>query len=256
MDETSFGSVSSFLFDLGQTPRGGSKITKALKRSGLYWGNHLVDLFADKTFKENRIHMHPAVLTSGRLSEMGACFGVIPVTNPEQVVEGAGFAKSILNMRTDGLNPAANVVTQLFNIQREAKSLTDLDVISSEHLLHQLLVSKKSVFQNAFQVKGNAADVNIEEVAGQTLALARDVALSRDDEADAIETEVRRQLVEEVLSTGGQLTPGQHKVLEEFRKMTEMMEVKQRVSSQMKKGPSEKPQVPPKPPRNPPGPRN
>nr|WAX26488.1 MAG: nucleocapsid [Cencurut virus] len=267
VDETSFGSVSSFLFDLGQIPRGGAKIAKALKKSGLYWGSHIVDLFADTSFKENRIHMHPAVLTTGRLSEMGACFGIIPVTNPEQVFEGSGFAKSILNIRTDGLNPAATIVTQLFNIQRQAKSLTDLDVISSEHLLHQLLVSKKSVFQNAFQVKGNAADVDIVGVSDQVANIQEEILSSSPldrDEGKEMEFEARKRVVEEILTTGGQLTSGQHKALEEFKRMTNEMEIRQQVRSQMGKPPTAPKPKPPRPEpkqgttpkRGPPKPRN
>nr|WPV62122.1 MAG: nucleoprotein [Wufeng shrew orthonairovirus 3] len=157
----SFSTVSDFLFELGQAPRGNSKVIKALTNTGLKWGKPLVSLFADNSFKQDRIHMHPGVLTAGRLSEMGVCFGVIPASRPIYAAKGSGFAKSILNIKTSGNNPAANVIVQLFDIQKQARTLTDMDVVSSEHLLHQILVSKRSPFQNAFQVSGNPTDVNI-----------------------------------------------------------------------------------------------
>ncbi|UCR91751.1 nucleoprotein [Orthonairovirus sp.] len=157
----SFSTLSDFLFELGQTPRGNTKIMKALSVTGLKWGKSLLNLFADSSFKQDRIHMHPGVLTAGRLTEMGVCFGVIPASHPEYAAKGSGFAKSILNIKTSGNNPAANVIVQLFDIQQRTKTLTDMDVVSSEHLLHQLLVSKRSPFQNAFQVGGNPTEVNI-----------------------------------------------------------------------------------------------
>nr|BDE11117.1 N protein [Nairoviridae sp.] len=157
----SFPLLSDFLFELGQTARGNAKIVKALERTGLSWSRPLVSLFADKTFKLGRIHMHPAVLTTGRLNEMGACFGIIPATHPEAAVIGSGFAKNILNVRTDKLNPSAKLVVQLFDIQRHSRSLTDLDVVSSEHLLHQILVGKRTAYQNAFQVQGDATETRI-----------------------------------------------------------------------------------------------
>uniref|UniRef100_A0AB38ZK82 Nucleoprotein n=1 Tax=Crocidura tanakae nairovirus 1 TaxID=3139554 RepID=A0AB38ZK82_9VIRU len=158
---STFSSLSDFMFELGQNPRGSTKIMKALATTGFKWGKSLLNIFADSSFKKDRIHMHPAVLTSGRLSELGVCFGVVPAARPLHASLGSGFAKSILNVKTSGDNPAANIVTQLFDIQRQAKPLVDLEVVSSEHLLHQILVSKKSPFQNAFQVSGNATDVNI-----------------------------------------------------------------------------------------------
>ncbi|ALD84357.1 nucleoprotein [Orthonairovirus thiaforaense] len=157
----SFPLLSDFLFELGQNARGNIKVVKALERTGLKWSRPLLSLFADNTFKVGRIHMHPAVLTVGRLSEMGACFGIIPATHPQSAVLGSGFAKNILNVKTDGLNPSASLVVQLFDIQRQSRMLTDLDVVSSEHLLHQVLVGKKSAYQNAFQVRGNATDTKI-----------------------------------------------------------------------------------------------
>nr|BDE11090.1 N protein [Nairoviridae sp.] len=157
----SFGSVSDFLFELGQNARGSQKLRRTLDRIGMAWSRPLLMLFADDNFRQERIHMHPAVLTTGRLNEMGICFGIIPATHPDSAVLGSGFAKGILNIRTSGINPAAQVVSKLFDIRRQAKPLADLDVVSSEHLLHQILVGKKSPFQNAFNVEGNATAVNI-----------------------------------------------------------------------------------------------
>nr|AMT75397.1 nucleoprotein [Erve virus] len=157
----SFPLLSDFLFELGQNARGSAKIIKTLDRIGLKWSKPLVNLFADSTFKMGRIHMHPAVLTTGRLNEMGLCFGIIPASHPESAVNGSGFAKNILNVRTDGMNPSAQLVVQLFDIQRQSRTLSDLDVVSSEHLFHQILVGKQTAYQNAFQVKGNATDTKI-----------------------------------------------------------------------------------------------
>nr|BDE11121.1 N protein [Nairoviridae sp.] len=156
-----FPLLSDFLFELGRAARGGAEIVKALERTGLSWSRPLVGLFADKTFKLGGVHMHPAVLATGRLGEMGACFGIVPATHPEAAVIGSGFAGNILNVRTDKLNPSASLIVQLFDVQRHSRSLADLDVVSSEHLLHQILVGRGAAYQNAFQVQGDATETRI-----------------------------------------------------------------------------------------------
>nr|YP_010840001.1 nucleoprotein [Meram virus]QNH88013.1 nucleoprotein [Meram virus] len=158
-----FPTVSQFLFELGKNPKGHKKMHKALASTPLRWGKKLVELFASDSFLENRIYMHPGVLTPGRMSEMGICFGVIPVNEPEEACQGSGHAKAILNYKTDtnSKNACATVIASLFDVQKRAYTIEQMDVVASEHLLHQSLVGKRSPFQNAYNVKGNATNVQI-----------------------------------------------------------------------------------------------
>lgn len=136
---------------------------KALLSTPMKWGKKLYELFADDSFQQNRIYMHPAVLTAGRISEMGVCFGTIPVANPDDAAQGSGHTKSILNLRTstETNNPCAKTIVKLFEIQKTGFNIQDMDIVASEHLLHQSLVGKQSPFQNAYNVKGNATSANI-----------------------------------------------------------------------------------------------
>ncbi|UQM93878.1 nucleoprotein [Meihua Mountain virus] len=158
-----FPSVSQFLFELGRNPKGQKKMKKALANIPLKWGRKMVELFADNDFKQNRIYMHPCVLTSGRMSELGVSFGVVPVTEPDDAALGSGHTKAVLNYKTktEAGNPCACIISSLFEIQKEGYDLESMDIVSSEHLLHQSLVGKRSPFQNAYQIRGNATNINI-----------------------------------------------------------------------------------------------
>nr|WAD86902.1 nucleocapsid protein [Kupe virus] len=158
-----FPTLSQFLFEMGQGPRGGKKMIKALTNTPLKWGKKIVSLFAEDDFNGNKLYMHPGVLTPGRMSEMGACFGIIPVSSPEDAVLGSGHTKSLLNFKidTNAGNPCAKEIVQLYRIQKSGFDLDSMDIVASEHLLHQSLVGKRCHFQNAYKVKGNATNVEI-----------------------------------------------------------------------------------------------
>nr|WEY30119.1 nucleoprotein [Nairobi sheep disease virus] len=158
-----FPTVSQFLFELGKVPRGNKKMKKALSSMPLKWGKKLLALFADDSFTANRIYMHPGVLTAGRMSELGVCFGAIPVANPDDAAEGSGHIKNILNYKTDTQagNPCAQNIVALFNIQKAGFDIESMDIVASEHLLHQSLVGERSPFQNAYNIRGNATSIQI-----------------------------------------------------------------------------------------------
>ncbi|BAU21073.1 nucleocapsid protein [Tofla virus] len=158
-----FPSVSQFLFELGRNPKGQKKMHKALTNTPLKWGKKMIELFADNDFKQNRIYMHPCVLTSGRMSELGVTFGAVPVTDPDDAAHGSGHTKAVLNYKTgaDSGNPCARIISELFEIQKAGYDIQSMDIVASEHLLHQSLVGKRSPFQNAYLVKGNATNINI-----------------------------------------------------------------------------------------------
>lgn len=158
----SFPALSQFLFELGHTFRGKEKMSTALNSVPYKWGKGLLKLFASDEWKDqDRIRMHPGVLTSGRMSEMVACFGAIPVNNPDRCSDGCGSPKFILNYNTKGDNPCAQTIVQLFRIQASTGDYQAAPVVPSEHLLHQSLVGKKSLFQNASRLLDNAINCKI-----------------------------------------------------------------------------------------------
>ncbi|AMT75379.1 nucleoprotein [Avalon virus] len=157
-----FPALSQFLFELGTQARGKEKMCSILNNTPFKWGKGLVGLFADNSFQGNKMYLHPMVLTSGRLSDMAACFGAFPVAYPGRALEGAGHARYILNLKTSGKNACAHAITQLFKIDTSYyPDYESKEVIPSEHMLHQSFIGKKSPFINVSRVKGNAANVQI-----------------------------------------------------------------------------------------------
>nr|QKK82910.1 nucleocapsid [Taggert virus] len=157
-----FPSLSQFLFELGTQARGKEKMTKILNSTPFKWGKGLTKLFADNTFGGNRLYLHPLVLTTGRMSELGATFGAFPVAYPGRVTEGSGHPRYILNLRTTGKNPCAESIVQLFQINKDYyPDFEAQEVIPSEHLLHQSFIGKRGPFLNVSRVRGNATNVQI-----------------------------------------------------------------------------------------------
>ncbi|AMT75433.1 nucleoprotein [Tillamook virus] len=157
-----FPSLSQFLFELGTQARGKDKMTKILNCTPFKWGKGIIKLFADNTFEGNRLYLHPLVLTTGRMSDLGAAFGAFPVAYPGRVVEGSGFPRYILNLKTSSPNPCAETIVKLFQITKTYyPNYEGHEVIPSEHLLHQSFIGKKGPFLNVSKVKGTATNVQI-----------------------------------------------------------------------------------------------
>ncbi|YP_010229112.1 nucleoprotein [Clo Mor virus] len=157
-----FPSLSQFLFEMGTQARGKEKMFKVLNNMPFKWGKGVIKLFADNTFEGNRLYLHPLVLTSGRLSDMGACFGAFPVAYPGRVLEGSGHPRYILNLKTTDQNPCAETIVKLFQINKTYyPNYEAQEVIPSEHLLHQSFIGKKGPFLNVSKVKGTATNVQI-----------------------------------------------------------------------------------------------
>lgn len=155
-----FPSLSNMLYQFGFSDAGKAKLTKQLKASPFKWAQNFPDLFS--TLQEEPIHMHPGVLTAGRMDDMTACFGAFPVSEPSKMINGGFSKRYILNLRTDGNNPSADTVVNLFKEYTigypEWKSEP---IVPIEHLLHQTFLSKAGPFVNVFQVTGNALNVQI-----------------------------------------------------------------------------------------------
>ncbi|QLA47009.1 N [Wanowrie virus] len=159
----SFPGLSNMLFELGKNPTGRSKLEKKLKQSPFRWAHNLVDLFATVSRDSESIHLHPGVLTPGRLcTEMVCSFGAFPVTDPARIVEGSSSPRFVLNLKTDESNPAATSICNMFREYRTAFSdWQGEEVVPTEHLLHQTFLNKHGPFINVSQVKGKALDVLI-----------------------------------------------------------------------------------------------
>lgn len=93
-----FPALSMYLFRLGQKSRGRKKVLKDLEQTAMRQGKNLIAIAPTDEF-ENRVYLHPGVFTISRLSDMGACFGALPVGNPDLVDSCSGHPKFLLNLK-------------------------------------------------------------------------------------------------------------------------------------------------------------
>ncbi|ALD83624.1 nucleoprotein [Gossas virus] len=157
-----FPVISQFLFELGQRPVGAAKIAKMLGDMPWIWARGLRGMFADSNFND-KIHIHPAVLTQGRLSDMASCFGAIPANNPDRAREGTGNSRFILNLRRSGRNLCGTVAAKLFEVYRAGFDIKQTEIIPPEHMLHQSFLGKNSHMQYAGLLEGDFTKIEIVE---------------------------------------------------------------------------------------------
>nr|UXX19166.1 nucleocapsid protein [Ji'an nairovirus] len=159
-----FPSLSSMLFNLGKAPQGKTKVEKKLKECPFTWAQKMSELFAK--VEGDAIHMHPGVLTPSRIcSDMVCSFGAFPVQDPKRIREGSSSPRFLLNLRSDGVNPAAKTVCALFReYKQQYENWEDQEIVPVEHMLHQSFLSKHGPFVNVYQVEGLALAVNIQGI--------------------------------------------------------------------------------------------
>lgn len=159
-----FPSLSAMLFSLGKSPQGKTKVEKKLKECPFAWAQTLVEMFAE--IKSDAIHMHPGVLTAGRMaSDMVCSFGAFPVSDPYRIREGSSSPRFLLNLRSDKDNPAGRTISALFReFKAQYADWKDLDIVPVEHMLHQTFLSKLGPFVNVYQVEGLALAVDIKGI--------------------------------------------------------------------------------------------
>nr|ALD84348.1 nucleoprotein [Issyk-Kul virus] len=156
----SFAPLSQFLFELGQRPVGSAKVDKMLGEMPWMWARGLRSSFADKAFHD-KVHMHPGVLTQGRLLDMASCFGAIPANNPERAREGTGNPRFILNLRRSGRNLCGTVAAKLFEVFKAGFDVRESEIIPAEHMLHQSFLGKRSHLQYAGMLEGDFTKIHI-----------------------------------------------------------------------------------------------
>ncbi|AMT75373.1 nucleoprotein [Abu Hammad virus] len=160
--ETSFPALSKFLHELGSRAIGKTKLLSILKSCGWKWGKGLASIISAGDFQGDKIHMHPAVLTSGRLSmDLVLSFGAVPTFNPDLAMEPVGSLRSLLNMETNRGNTCARAIVQLWDVFNAGYRYEDEDIVPPEHMLHQSFLGKISPFQNVSLRKGDALKVKI-----------------------------------------------------------------------------------------------
>ncbi|AMT75376.1 nucleoprotein [Abu Mina virus] len=158
----SFPALSKFLHELGSRAVGKTKLLSILKSCGWKWGKGMANIVSAGEFKGNKIHMHPAVLTAGRLSmDMVLSFGAVPTYNPDLAVEPVGSLRSLLNMETNRNNTCARAIVELWDVFNAGYSYQEEDIVPPEHMLHQSFLGKVSPFQNVSLRTGDALKVKI-----------------------------------------------------------------------------------------------
>ncbi|AXP33557.1 nucleocapsid [Estero Real virus] len=163
----SFPGLAKFCHELGQRSVGKVKLTEVLSNTGWRWGKGLVNNMT-KRFNIDPIHMHPAVLTAGRvITEMTACFGVVPPHEPYKAAEGCGSLRNLLNLETGVRNVCASAICDLFNVYKQGYPRYEDLIVPMEHMLHQSFLGKASPYQYAGLLDGDAFKIEI--VPGQGL---------------------------------------------------------------------------------------
>ncbi|AUD40048.1 nucleoprotein [Vinegar Hill virus] len=158
----SFPALSKFLHELGSKVVGKTKLSSVLKSCGWKWGKGLLGIMSIGTFTGNRMHMHPAVLTAGRMSsDMVLSFGSVPAYDADLAREPTGSIRSILNLETNRKNSCADGIVRLWNVFCAGYTYEDEDIIPPEHMLHQSFLGKISPFQNVSKLEGDALKVRI-----------------------------------------------------------------------------------------------
>ncbi|YP_010229103.1 nucleoprotein [Farallon virus] len=157
-----FPALSKFLNGLGQKFVGKAKMLETLSGVKFKWGKGLLNIISKDNFAD-RIHMHPAVLTSSRINnDMVSCFGIVPAHNPDLAENGCASLRNITNFETRKNNICAAAIASLFRVYKAAYPRYDQqEVVPMEHMLHQSFLGKTSAMQNSSMIVGNALDVNI-----------------------------------------------------------------------------------------------
>ncbi|AMT75385.1 nucleoprotein [Bandia virus] len=153
--------VSQWLFELGQRPSGAKKVSAMLHSMPYLWAQKMLGLFAADQFVGNKIYMHPAVLTPGRLGDMTSVFGLFPIADPVRVLEGTGCIRTVLNLKTTGSNPCADTIVSLFKVFSAGFDPKNEEIVPPEHMLHQSFLGKQSPYQTAAEVGGTFAKVEV-----------------------------------------------------------------------------------------------
>nr|UXX19164.1 nucleocapsid protein [Songling virus] len=159
-----FPTLSSMLFNLGKAPLGKAKVIKKLKESPFVWAQTMSEMFSQ--VESDAIHMHPGILTPGRIcSDMVCAFGAFPVAEPAKIRDGSSSPRFLLNLRSDGENPAGQSICALFReYKQEYSGWQDQEIVPVEHMLHQSFLSKHGPFVNVYQVQGLALAVKIQGI--------------------------------------------------------------------------------------------
>ncbi|AMT75418.1 nucleoprotein [Raza virus] len=157
-----FPALSKFLNGLGQKFVGKAKMMETLSGVKFKWGKGLLNIISKENFTD-RIHMHPAVLTSSRINnDMVSCFGVVPAHNPDLASEGCASLRNLTNFETRKTNVCAKAIASLFRVYKAAyPRYEQQEVVPMEHMLHQSFLGKTSAMQNSSMLVGNALDVNL-----------------------------------------------------------------------------------------------
>nr|YP_010839830.1 nucleoprotein [Punta Salinas virus]AMT75412.1 nucleoprotein [Punta Salinas virus] len=157
-----FPALSKFLHGLGQKFVGKAKMMETLTGVRFKWGKGLLGIISKENFAD-RIHMHPAVLTSSRINnDMVSCFGIVPAHNPDLAKDGCASLRNLTNYETRKQNICATAIASLFRVYKAAYPRYDQqEVVPMEHMLHQSFLGKSSAMQNSSKIVGNALDVNI-----------------------------------------------------------------------------------------------
>ncbi|YP_010229108.1 nucleoprotein [Orthonairovirus khani] len=158
----SFPALSKFLHELGSKVVGKTKLASVLKACGWKWGKGLLNIMSIGNFNGNKIHMHPAVLTAGRMSsDMVISFGSVPAYNADLAEESVGSIRSILNFETNRRNSCAEGIVKLWDVFCAGYEYQEEEIVPPEHMLHQSFLGKVSPFQNVSKREGDALKVHI-----------------------------------------------------------------------------------------------
>jgi len=147
---------NAFCHMLAKRNRGSAKLRQLLSQSQGELSKRLLSEMSLSTDK----HLPPFVLTAGRMDEIYSVFGLFNASSiAPSLIEPGLSSRNILNLKTD-TRASLNAITSLWQLERNLFNNDNNAIYQSTHMLHQLLLKKRSPFQNTFDVSGDAFGVN------------------------------------------------------------------------------------------------
>ncbi|XP_023211877.1 uncharacterized protein LOC111614745 [Centruroides sculpturatus] len=152
-----FKVVNRFLYQLGLAPIGTEKREELVRRNR----SELIRRFTEFTTTLTNIYTPPFICTYSRLDDMIPVLGSICVTNyANTVIKQSASWRNSINMKID-VEETLRIVTDLFLVEEIANLGEGNNIYRSLHLFHQLLLTKKSPYEYAAGIVGNALQVEI-----------------------------------------------------------------------------------------------
>lgn len=147
--------LNTYLNIMGQKIYGKEKINRQINKT-----KYRINRIAKYFNKTKSIHMPPYAITEHRLYDWVAVFGIIRLASVQVMKAHPGIStRYFTHFRLD--DPQAISALLSFNIL-ETSADPHSEIRESEHMFHQMLLGKRSAYEPASDIKGDAFNIIFE----------------------------------------------------------------------------------------------